>query len=358
MVKMPEISPPAPLSQENKTKDGESQHLLRFPRQTEGGPFQGRPLLNCCVISIVRLTGFIPRVETHTRTVGSHPCIRKGRIVVASFARLCNTYILHVARNTAIVRANNYNMILGDTDRGNAIVGTALCLLISHRPPLRELVVRQRIPHIRAPAGRRTQYAFSKLQNDALTELLAEADGLGALLGDLSVSQEQARSILQNLPPDLGPERRAVVESACKLVGKVTYYWGGKSLVLGWDSRWGTLRKVTAAGSTTTGSYRPYGLDCSGMVDWAFYNATGGEYVIGHGGGAHAQHTYCTDISWDEAQPGDLVFYPEDEHVGIVGDWDDNGDLLIIHCASSANNVVITGASGFTSVAEPIFYSE
>ena len=40
----------------------------------------------------------------------------------------------------------------------------------------------------------------------------------GALLGDLSVSQEQARSILQNLPPDLGPERRAVVESACKLV--------------------------------------------------------------------------------------------------------------------------------------------
>ena len=74
--------------------------------------------------------------------------------------------------------------------------------------------------------------AFSKLQNDALTELLAEADGLGALLGDLSVSQEQARSILQNLPPDLGPERRAVVESACKLVGKVTYYWGGCALFL------------------------------------------------------------------------------------------------------------------------------
>ncbi len=220
----------------------------------------------------------------------------------------------------------------------------------------------EKILHItiapKAADGMRTQYAFSKLQNDALTELLAEADGLGALLGDLSVSQEQARSILQNLPPDLGPERRTVVESACKLVGKVTYYWGGKSLVLGWDSRWGTLRKVTAAGSTTTGSYRPYGLDCSGMVDWAFYNATGGEYVIGHGGGAHAQHTYCTDISWDEAQPGDLVFYPEDEHVGIVGDWDDNGDLLIIHCASSANNVVITGASGFTSVAKPIFYSE
>ena len=78
----------------------------------------------------------------------------------------------------------------------------------------------------------RTQYAFSKLQNDALTELLAEADGLGALLGDLSVSQEQARSILQNLPPDLGPERRAVVETACRLVGKVNYFWGGCALFL------------------------------------------------------------------------------------------------------------------------------
>ena len=43
-------------------------------------------------------------------------------------------------------------------------------------------------------------------------------------------------------------------------------------------------------------------------VDWVFYNASGGTYVIGHGGGAYAQHTYCTDIPWSEAQPGDLAF--------------------------------------------------
>ena len=69
------------------------------------------------------------------------------------------------------------------------------------------------------------------------------------------------------------------------------------------------------------------------------------------------QHSYCTTISWDEALPGDLVFYPEDEHVGIVGGRDANGKLLIIHCASGANSVVITGASGFTSVARPMYYS-
>lgn len=40
---------------------------------------------------------------------------------------------------------------------------------------------------------------------------------------------------------------RAVVETACRLVGKVNYFWGGKSLVIGWDSRWGQLTKVWAA---------------------------------------------------------------------------------------------------------------
>ena len=116
--------------------------------------------------------------------------------------------------------------------------------------------------------------------------------------------------------------------------------------------------KVTAEGSSTTGTYRPYGLDCSGYIDWVFYNMSGGEYLIGHGGGAHAQHTYCTEITWNEARPGDLAFYPEDEHVGIVCGRDEDGSLLVIHCASSANNVVITGISGFVSVARPDFYNE
>ena len=133
---------------------------------------------------------------------------------------------------------------------------------------------------------------------------------------------------------------------------------GGKSLVLGWDSRWGTTMQVTAPGSSSSGTYRPYGMDCSGYVDWVFYNATGGEYIIGHGGGASAQHTYCTTISWDEALPGDLVFYPEDSHVGIVGGRDESGNLLIIHCASGYNNVVITGIEGFTSIGRPVYFSD
>ena len=74
-----------------------------------------------------------------------------------------------------------------------------------------------------------------------------------------------------------------------------------------------------------------------------------------HGGGAQSQHTYCTSISWDEAQPGDLVFYPDDSHVSIVGGRDADGNLLIVHCTPSGG-VVITGQDHFEAVGRPTFY--
>ena len=204
----------------------------------------------------------------------------------------------------------------------------------------------------------KTEYHFNRNQIAALDELLEQRGLLLELLEDVySVSGDTA-ALIRSLPEDLSPEREAVVRTACSLVGKVNYFWGGKSLVIGWDARWGELRQVTAAGSSTTGTYRPYGLDCSGFVDWVFYNQSGGSYVIGHGGGATMQHSYCTDISWAGAQPGDLVFYPDNSHVGIVGGRDANGELLIIHCASGHNNVVITGKEGFTSISRPRYYAE
>ena len=204
----------------------------------------------------------------------------------------------------------------------------------------------------------KTAYHFNRNQIAALEELLEQRGLLRELIEDAySVSGDTA-SLIRGLPEDLSPEREAVVRTACSLVGKVNYFWGGKSLVIGWDARWGELRQVTAAGSSTTGTYRPYGLDCSGFVDWVFYNATNGSYIIGRGGGATMQHSYCTDISWEDARPGDLVFYPDNSHVGIVGGRDANGELLIIHCASGYNNVVITGKEGFTSVGRPQYYSD
>ena len=202
-----------------------------------------------------------------------------------------------------------------------------------------------------------TAYRFTAYQKKTIAELLDDPALLDALLHDLDSLQYDAAMLRRALPNDLSKERRAVVEQALSLVGKVNYFWSGKSLVFGWDERWGQLAKVTADGSSTTGTYRPYGLDCSGMVDWAFYNATDGSYVIGHGGGAATQHRYCTPVRWEDVQIGDLAFYPDDEHVGIVAGWDKNGSIQIVHCASSYNNVVITGKEGFAEVGRPVYYT-
>ena len=168
----------------------------------------------------------------------------------------------------------------------------------------------------------------------------------------------EAMEVWERLPGDLAMERRMVVTYALALVNKVDYFWGGKSLVLGWDDRWGELTEVTAEGSDTTGTEQPYGLDCSGFVDWAFYNASGGEYVIGQGGGAIEQHANCVDIEWDEVQPGDLLFYPEDEHVGIAAGRDWLGRLLVVHCASGTNGVAISRRTGFEIAARPVWYTD
>ena len=197
----------------------------------------------------------------------------------------------------------------------------------------------------------RTEYAFTEYQNRALTELLAELSTMELLLTDLSASQEQARNVLQSLPADLSPERRAAVEKACQLVGKVNYFWGGKSYVIGWDFRWGTIQKVFSAGNSTAGTYRPFGLDCSGFIDWALGNAglpSDGHWYINRN---------LTAVSQADALPGDLALYPDASHVGMVVGWNEAGKLLVCHCSSGQNNIVIPefATSGFAVVGRLAF---
>lgn len=74
----------------------------------------------------------------------------------------------------------------------------------------------------------RIAYAFTDYQNDALTELLAERAALASLVGDLTITNASAKELLAALPEGLSEERREVVRTACTLVGKVNYFWGGK----------------------------------------------------------------------------------------------------------------------------------
>ncbi len=209
------------------------------------------------------------------------------------------------------------------------------------------------------------EYGFTDQQRDMLEELLKpDYDDIflslignyqpdGTPIGPVDISDIQG-----TLPDDLDPLRESIVLTAYQLLGKVTYFWGGKSLVLGWDCRWGTPTTVTAPGSGSTGKVLPFGLDCSGFVDWTFYNATSGAYLPGRGGGAASQHGYCTNIAWSDALPGDLVFYADDSHVGIVCGYDSVGNLLVIHCSGGQNGVVVTGREGFAVAARPDLFTD
>ena len=209
------------------------------------------------------------------------------------------------------------------------------------------------------------EYGFTDQQREMLEELLKpDYDDIFLSLignyqpGGMPIGPVDISDIQGTLPDDLDPLRESIVLTAYQLLGKVTYFWGGKSLVLGWDSRWGTPTTVTAPGSGSTGKVLPFGLDCSGFVDWTFYNATSGAYLPGRGGGAASQHGYCTNISWSDALPGDLVFYADDSHVGIVCGYDSVGNLLVIHCSGGQNGVVVTGREGFAVAARPDLFTD
>ena len=116
----------------------------------------------------------------------------------------------------------------------------------------------------------------------------------------------------------------------------------------------GKLKTVSAEGSKTTGTKRPFGLDCSGFVTWSFINSGFIASSIGHG--TKGQIAKCSGISWESVQAGDLAFYGDLSHVGIVAGKDAAGNILVIHCSSGRNNVVITTNSGFGFAARPGCY--
>lgn len=130
--------------------------------------------------------------------------------------------------------------------------------------------------------------------------------------------------------------RKELIRVALSLVGRVPYFWGGKSAA-GWNDQWNTPRVVTSSGSSTTGTLRPYGLDCSGFTDWVYKTALGKGLPAGSSG----QWSGSKAITEAELLPGDLGF------MGAPGEFDINhvliyaGQNMWVHCSSSAGGVVL-----------------
>ena len=198
-------------------------------------------------------------------------------------------------------------------------------------------------------------FEFTDKQREAVETLLEHGDVLTSTSHSLAVTDANVQAIVEGLPASLSQKRKDVVKNAASLVGKVNYFWGGKSSAIGWDSAWGTMQRVTAEGSPSSGTIRSYGLDCSGFVTWAFNNSGMG-YAVGHG--TFGQRDASILISASIAEAGDLCFLPSYSHVGIVVGKDRDGNILVIHCSSSANNVVLSTAAsvGFTVFRRPMCY--
>lgn len=136
--------------------------------------------------------------------------------------------------------------------------------------------------------------------------------------------------------------RKHILTTALSLVGKVPYFWGGKSAP-GWNDEWNTPKLVTAAGSSTTGTIRPYGLDCSGFSAWVYSTAMG----VSIGAGCNGQYPNTDAISASELLPGDLGFLADDDgwgHVLIFAGYGENGERMWVH-SSGGEGVILNTPS-------------
>ena len=198
------------------------------------------------------------------------------------------------------------------------------------------------------------EFELTEKQREAVETLLEHGDVITSSSHSLAITDADVQSIIEGLPDSLPQKRKDVVKNAGSLVGKVNYFWGGKSGSIGWDPAWGTMRRVTAEGSPSSGTLRAYGLDCSGFVSWVFLNS--GMNSVGDG--TIGQRERSRVVSEASVQAGDLAFLPSYSHVGIVVGRDMDGNILVIHCSSSANNVVVSTAQsvGFTVFRRPNCY--
>ncbi len=190
-------------------------------------------------------------------------------------------------------------------------------------------------------------YKYNNRELKILNELLSMASKTLGNNGNYFVSNVHIEKIKNEMPEDLDEIRKSVVNASLSLVGKVPYFWGGKYNTKGNNPSWGVPTIVSSAGSKTTGTKRPLGLDCSGFVTWAFINGGFESSTIGNviGHGTYSQRNLSIPISKREAKIGDLVFVSDYSHVGIVVGYDENREILVVHENATDNNVDVDTAS-------------
>lgn len=188
-------------------------------------------------------------------------------------------------------------------------------------------------------------YADTKQTNAEVVAIKTE--GLKALLygsygtgSQIPLTDAELLAILNSL--ECNDLRKSLVATGLSLVGKVPYFWGGKSPA-GWNDEWWQPKLVTAAGNSTTGTIQPYGLDCTGFTDWTFKTTVG--FTL-YGSDKYIQIRNCYPIPESELKSGDLGFLVNPDgtqrHALLFVCYDENGNRVWVHCTSPDGVIVNT----------------
>ena len=150
------------------------------------------------------------------------------------------------------------------------------------------------------------------------------------------LTEEEISKYLSLLPEDLSDERKDVIKFALSSVGKIPYYWGGKASAASYEKNgFGRVIEADYKGRVLRG------LDCSGWVQWVYWSAIGNRL-----NGANSTATLIGEgqkIKRSELQPGDIVVrVGADSHVVMFLQWAGNGNMIVIHENSGANNVSVS----------------
>lgn len=150
------------------------------------------------------------------------------------------------------------------------------------------------------------------------------------------LTEEEISKYLSSLPEDISDERKAVIKFALSSVGKIPYYWGGKASAASYEKNgFGRVIEADYKGRVLRG------LDCSGWVQWVYWSAIGNRL-----NGASSTATLIGEgqkIKRSELQPGDIIVrVGADSHVVMFLQWAGNGNMIVIHENSGANNVSVS----------------
>lgn len=174
----------------------------------------------------------------------------------------------------------------------------------------------------------------NNLASSNVLDLYPDLAGMGVKLNQGTLTQSEIENILAGLP-STDVTRENVVALAESLVGKISYGWGSK-----WKE----------------GDPAPTNLDCSGFVDYV-YQMLGAGKVSAGGGGTYAQWDNSYQISVSEMQIGDIGFLKppsqasdnNPNHVGIFVGYDNDGNMMFVHCQGGTGVVKTTAdAAGFS----------